>query len=197
VAKAFTGELPMSVPNLGNYTVVAVTSTEPLQDRPDVSYDVDAICRTSGDAKKGSGTDLDTNIWGDITLDKGYFWTGTGSIISALGTSYGKSKDEVPTPNSHKSLSSFQWYPSSGCEKLRIVPKTVSGGDESTEVSIEFSGDEGVGLKSWASSSWGEATCPGLPCTISANSGNYYVIKVKIDEQHAKESEFLEARCVQ
>ncbi len=189
--KAFISKLPISVPNHGNYTVVTVTSAQPLSS----AADVDADCKKSRDAMEGSLSDLDMDIWGDVILDNDYFWTGTGSIISLLDTDsskkdYGKDVDEVPIPDFHKSLSSFQWYPSDSCKKLRISPisTTVSG--------VSFSGDEGIDSKLWLEPSWTKRTeCKGLPCTITSSKEEYYVVKVKIDEQHARELDKLEAKC--
>jgi hypothetical protein len=173
VLTAYKGTLPISVLNKGTWTVVAVTSTQPLT----TDYvSVRAKCKTSSDPLTSSyhnRTALDMKL---IPLDSDYYWTGTGSIMSFLGSGTGKTSDIVPTFYSHKSLSSFQWYASSSCSKLKISGSGRSG-------STSLYGDNEVAIKNWSRNKdgWGGNLCSSLPCTISRPNSidDFYIVKVK------------------
>ncbi len=185
ILTAYKGALPISVPSQGTWTVVAVTSTQPLT----TDYvSVRAKCKTSSDPLTSSyhnRTALDMKL---IPLDSDYYWTGTGSIMSFLGSGTGKTSDFVPTFYSHKSLSSFQWYASSSCSKL-----TISGGSGSTSLY----GDNEVAIKNWSRNKdgWGGNLCSSLPCTISRPNSidDFYIVKVKTNANATGGS--LSAEC--
>jgi len=184
VTTSYRGSLPMSVNSEGSWTVVAVTSTAPLAD----SANVYATCKTSSDSLTPSyynRTVMDLKL---IPLDLDYYWTGTGSIMSHLGSGTGKTADVVPTFESHKSLSSFQWYASSSCSKLNIF----AGG------AVSLNGDNEVAIKRWNADSngWSGNLCSSLPCTVSPpnDSSGYFIVKVKTNAG-AVPSGYLNAKC--
>jgi hypothetical protein len=187
VLTAYKGTLPISVLNKGTWTVVAVTSTQPLT----TDYvSVRAKCKTSSDPLTSSyhnRTALDMKL---IPLDSDYYWTGTGSIMSFLGSGTGKTSDIVPTFYSHKSLSSFQWYASSSCSKLKISGSGRSG-------STSLYGDNEVAIKNWSRNKdgWGGNLCSSLPCTISRPNSidDFYIVKVKTNANATGGS--LSAEC--
>ncbi|MEN9461828.1 MAG: hypothetical protein RIS84_1848, partial [Pseudomonadota bacterium] len=177
LSTAFYGTLPMSVAaSSRGYTVVAVTSAVPLTS----SVAVQAYCRpaSSDNLNKAITFLADDNSSKTVSLGNNYYWAGTGSIITSLGTGIGKTSDFVPTFDTQKSLVSFQWQPSPSCPKLRLSPTKTA--------SLTFKEDNEVSLKLWDTpdSSWRRQACgnlPGsLPCTISApKASGYYMVKVK------------------
>jgi len=187
IPTAFGGTLPMSVPNKGSWTVVAVTSTQPLSQKVNVR----ATCKSaSSPSVNNIITPLSSNETKLVALDNDYFWTGTGSIMSYLGTGTGKSSDVVPTFISHKSLSSFQWYVSSSCPRLYL------SADSGNSVAFDSSSGNEVASKIWNASSWTNhsSECSGLPCTISVPSQGYYIVKVKTNA-NALNGGLLRADC--
>jgi surface antigen len=193
LSTAFYGTLPMSVAaSSRGYTVVAVTSAAPLTS----SVTVQAYCRpASSDNLNKAITFLpDDDSSKAVSLGNNYYWAGTGSVITSLGTGTGKEDDIVPTFDTKKSLVSFQWQPSPSCPKLKLYPTNTT--------SLTFKEDNEVSLKLWnePDSSWRRQACgnlPGsLPCTIFApvpKASSYYIVKVKIVAGGGA----MRAKCVQ
>jgi len=168
VSKAFGGTLPMSVPNQGSWTVVAVTSTKPLTQ----SINIYARCKSSASPVVNNIVtpfSSDESKW--ITLDNDFFWAGTGSVMSHLGTGTGKTQDVIPVFSSKKSIGSFQWKSSSSCNKLRL------SGDNGITLGT------GVAVKRWSDSTWTDysSECSSLPCTIPVPSYDYYIVGIMAD----------------
>jgi murein DD-endopeptidase MepM/ murein hydrolase activator NlpD len=171
ISTAFGVALPVSVSSSkGGFTVVAVTSAIPLTS----SVRIDAQCKPISSPRVNAiTTSFADEASKLVTLGNDYYWTGTGSIISSLGTGTGKTADVLPTFDTKKSFSSFQWRTTSSCSKLTLSPPAGK--------TTYFSGtDSEVSLKLWNSPTWQAQSCTRLPCTIYAPSiGNYYIVKVK------------------
>lgn len=168
-----------------DWTTLAVTSQKPLKSN---EYII-AHCRDNSSAiKRGNRQDITPEL---VSLDNNYFWTGTGSLISKLEDrnfeSAGVGKDYAATYNTKKSFTTFQWYTSDNCRKVKI-----QGYKESSSVVNE------VAFKEWNASSWTSSKCDNsLPCTIVAPKiGNYFIIKVK-SNAGAIGTEYLQAECVE
>ena len=168
-----------------NWTTLAVTSQKPLKKG---EYII-AHCRdNSTSIKRGNRQDITPTL---VNLPNNYYWTGTASLISRIedrGFEYaGVGKDYAVTYNSKKSFTTFQWYASDICSKVKI-----KGYKESSSSINE------VAIKKWNDSSWSSNKCGNsLPCTISAPKlDKYYIIKVK-SNANAIKSGYLQTECVQ
>lgn len=168
-----------------NWTTLAVTSQRPLRRG---EYII-AHCRdNSASIKRGNRQDITPTL---VNLPSDYFWTGTGSLISKIGNrnfeEAGVGKDYAVTYNSKKSFTTFQWYASDVCSKVR-----VKGYKEG------YSSINEVSIKKWNDNSWSSNKCGNsLPCTISAPILNkYYIIKVK-GNAGAIKTGYLQTECVQ
>ncbi|MEY3199334.1 MAG: Peptidase family [Bacteroidota bacterium] len=196
ISTAFAGALPMSVPNKGGFTVVAVTSANPLT----ASVYISAQCKPASSPSVNTAiTPISNEVAQFVTLSNDYYWTGSGSIISGLGSGTGKTSDFVPTFDTKKSFTTFQWQTTSSCSKLKL--------SSTSNINVAFNSitDNEVGLKEWNALDWQKQACIGLPCKISAPSvGKYYIVKVKTDagamtgtSGSSSNSGYLNAQCVQ
>ena len=168
-----------------DWTTLAVTSQRPLRRG---EYII-AHCRdNSASIKRGNRKDITPTL---VNLPSDYFWTGTGSLISKIGNrnfeEAGVGKDYAVTYNSNKSFTTFQWYASDICRKVK-----VKGYKEG------YSSINEVSIKKWDDNSWSSNKCGNsLPCTISAPILNkYYIIKVK-GNAGAIKTGYLQTECVQ
>ncbi len=196
ISNTFAGALPMSVSNKGGFTVVAVTSAKPLT----YSVSVSAQCKPASSPSVNTAiTPISNEVTQLVTLSNDYYWTGSGSIISGLGSGTGKTSDFVPTFDTKKSFTTFQWQTTSSCSKLKL--------SSTSNINVAFNSitDNEVGLKEWNALNWEKQACIGLPCNISAPSiGKYYIVKVKTDagamtgtSGSSNNSGYLNAQCVQ
>ena len=170
-----------------SWTTFAVTTTKPL----DFSNRIYVDCKTSDDGYNiGTRSDADIEL---VDVTNGYFWSGTSSLISQAtqrgSNQFGIDKDYAVTFENHKSLTSFQWYASSSCPKLKIR----NARHENINSPVND-----VRIKGWAEENWSSNKCSStLPCTLDAPDGNgYYVIKVKSDADAVRFGK-LSAVCVQ
>jgi hypothetical protein len=173
--------------NNNKWTTFAITTTEPLN----FSNSITAECKTSDDRfKKGIRSDVNKDL---IDVSHEHFWTGTGSIISFAtergSNQFGIDKDLAVTFENQKSLTSFQWYASSSCPKLKIM------NGRSSRINSPINE---VRIKGWAEENWSSNKCSStLPCTLDAPDGEgYYVIKVKSDADAIRFG-LIGAQCVQ
>jgi len=194
IQKAFKVKLNAGSPitlkrpdNNNKWTTFAITTTEPLN----FSNSITAECRTSESRdKKGIRSDVNKDL---IDVSHEHFWTGTGSIISFAtergSNQFGIDKDYAVAFDSEKSLTSFQWYSSSSCSKLKI--KNARSSSINSPI-------ESIHIKGWAEKDWGNNKCGStLPCTLDAPDGDgYYVIKVKSDAGAIRFGT-IEAQCLQ
>ena len=172
-----------------NWTTFSVTTTNPLTS----SNKIYAECKSSSDRfKTGHRSTISNKDLLNVTHNR--FWTGTGSIISFAtergSNQFGIDKDYAVTFKTEKSLTSFQWYSSSSCPKLKI---------RNARSSTINSPITSIHIKGWADESWGSNQCGStLPCTLDApdGEGSYYVVKVKSDADAIRFGT-LKAECVQ
>ncbi len=148
----------------GSWTTFAITSTSSISNETEIT----ARCRKPNNTFHNGSTQSVAKDLVDVTY--GYYWTGTGSIISqANSVGFGVEYDVATTFSTKKSLTSFQWNTSSACNKLKIQ-------GEST-----FYNNASVSIKGWSNKDFKEV-CTTLPCTIPKSADNYYyVIKIKSD----------------
>jgi hypothetical protein len=174
-------------PSTNVWTTLAITTTESLSS----SAYIYATCKTSDDrVKNGIRSDIDKEL---VDVTHNYIWTGTGSLISH-GTSrgsdeFGIDKDYAVTFDSKNSLTSFQWYASNDCSKLKITNARSS--------TINSAINE-INIKEWDEENWSSNKCSSsLPCTIDAPNGNgFYVLKIK-SNAGAIRFGTLAAQCVE
>ena len=165
-----------------NWTTFAITTTKPLT----TSNKIDIVCKTPNDTfKNGVRSTVTKDL---IGISRGYFWTGTGSIISQTEqlrrSGYGISKDLAVTFNSHKSLTSFQWDTTS-CHKIVIT----SDRSEDNYVNNVI-----VDKKYWNFEAW-EEVCTELPCKLYESATQYFILKVKSDSG-VIDNEQLQVKCI-
>lgn len=151
---------PVSLKKEGKWTIFAITSTSPISD----SIWITANCRKPNQTfHNGSTQSVPTDL---VNITHGYYWSGTGSIISQANRSgYGVAYDVATTFGSKKSLTSFQWLSTDTCRKLEI-----NDGSPAYH-------NAGVYIKVWNKREFHEI-CHSLPCNTKKPTG-YYVIKIK------------------
>ncbi len=170
------------------WTIFSITTTKPLN----FSNMIYASCKTSNNTKKiENESNINKNL---VNLNNHYFWSGTGSLISIAknrgSNQFGIDKDYAITLKNNKSLTSFQWYASSFCPKLKIENVKI----HDTESNIK---NVNVSIKKWDKKNWSLNKCSStLPCVLEAPKGNgYYVIKIMSDINTIK-SGILSAKCI-
>jgi len=176
ISTAFGAALPVSVStSKGGFAVVAVTSAIPRTSSVIINAQCKPISSPRINAVTTPFTDEASQL---VTLGDDYYWTGTGSIISSLGTGTAKTADIVPTFDTKKSFSSFQWRTTTACSRLELYPPNNG---MTVYLDSSSSAKNEVSLKLWNSPTWQtQSSCTSLPCTISAPSiGEYYIVKVK------------------
>lgn len=155
--------------NNSNWTTLAISSTHPI----DKDVYISAFCRepqihfNEGKRKTIISNDL-------VNVTDNHYWAGTGSLISKANnrTGNGVNEDIVVTFPKHNSLTSFQWYSSLSCQKLRISDYYNTNSKIKATVSI----------KSWnLDNSFFKKKCENLPCTINHVGYGYFIIKVVTD----------------
>jgi len=153
-----------------------------------------ARCKPSSDNNfyGGNREDIDKGLV-DVTSE--YYWTGTGSIISRAPnqslSSFGIGKDDAVTFNSHNSLTTFQWD-TTKCKKIKI---TNNGRDTYTpNVSVKMKSWSSPGYDAYNKELW-EEKCDSLPCTVTNDAANYYILKVK-SSAGAIDNDLLRTICV-
>jgi len=179
-----TNPVTLKRPSDNRWTTLAITSTNSINHMTPIY----AYCKTPSDTyHRGNSESIDKDLV-DVTYD--YFWTGTGSLITQADVrgfdNAGIGIDYATTFKTKNSLTSFQWYASSKCSKVKI-----KGYNESS------SSVNGVHIKGWAEENWSSNKCSSLPCTIEAPSTDaYYIIKVKSSPDAIK-SGYLETSCIE
>jgi len=154
-------------PTTNEWTTLAITSLKPISTQNAIR----AYCRTPNDSfNAGNRKNVSKDL---VALPSGYYWSGTGSIISQATPSsssypYGVSKDEAVTLSGKKSFTSFQWDTTS-CPTLNI---TNGSSTDYAKVSVD--------MKPWnKNDTFWESVCTELPCSVSENIKGYYILKVK------------------
>ena len=185
--KVKLGSKPVTLtkPSDSDWTTLAITSINELNKMTPIY----AYCKTNGDTYNSDNReDIDKDLV-DVTYD--YYWTGTGSLITFAQnrpfSHAGIGLDYAITFNRHNSLTSFQWYASDSCKKVKITGYN--------EVSSPINE---VKIKEWAEKDWSSNKCDSsLPCTITAPSTDaYYIIKIK-SNPNAIASGYLQVSCVE
>jgi hypothetical protein len=149
-----------SLNSLGEWTTFSITSKSPITD----PIRIDAIC---ADGFTGiSSQPLNPTA---VKVDGGATWMGTGSILSSKAqqgdaNGYGVSQDVSIGSGASNALTSFQWYASQSCSTLRI--------GDGINANVTVSG------KVWNEASF-KQDCTPLPCDITVDSANYYVLKLE------------------
>lgn len=158
--KTILSNSPVSFKKSADWTTFAITSDNSISEKVSIT----AYCKKPNDTFHQGSTETVAADLVDVT--SGYYWTGTGSIISqANRTGFGVNLDVAATFKSKKSLTSFQWYASPGCTTLKISDGSSSHHSAS------------VSTKRWNAKEF-EHLCSSLPCRVSRPIG-YHVIKVK------------------
>jgi hypothetical protein len=180
-----TNPVTLKKPSEEDWTTFAITSTKPVNS----SILIKAECKGYDEPfYSGSAISYDKNL---VELNNNYFWMGTGSIISSATergvNAYGVQRDLAITSNSKNSLTSFQWYASDDCPKLKILDRN------NANVNID-----GIYIKGWSSSTWSSNQCSVLPCILNTPNGldSYYIIKVK-SKKNSIPSGKLGAICIE
>jgi len=169
------------------WTLISITSKKPL-DKDNIW--VYAKCSTGNFYEKDTQYLLKNDTAkGDnklISLTRGYWWSGNGSIMSYNfnnKSEYGINQDSGISYKSHNSFTAFQWE-TTNCKKLKI------GIQENWGISNETVNIDEVKIKPWDAKKWDkDRLCNGkLPCIIkspeistghSVSSAGYYIIKIK------------------
>ena len=151
---------PVSLKRAGKWTTFAITSTRSIPSKTWIT----AECRRSNNTfHNGSTQSVNTDL---VDVTNGYYWAGTGSIISQANRGgFGVGYDVAATFSTKKSLTSFQWLSTPSCSKLG-----VSDGSSAYHGASVF-------IKVWNGREFSKV-CSSLPCSISKPTG-YYVIKIK------------------
>jgi len=166
------------------WTTLSLTSKKPLSSK---EYII-AHCRdNSARYKNGNRQKITPTL---VNLLNSYYWSGTASLISKIENRNfeepGVGKDYAVTYSGHKSFTTFQWYASDSCRKVRI-----KGVSESNSHINE------VSIKVWDDKDWTTKCTSSLPCTISAPKvPEYYIIKIKSDANDIK-SGYLQTECIE
>ncbi len=184
--KVTLGKNPVTLkrPSDNSWTTLAITSIKPIN----YMTPIYAYCKTPSDSYHSGNRESINKELVDVTYD--YFWTGTGSLITQADArsfdNAGIGIDYATTFKTKNSLTSFQWYASQKCSKVKI-----KGYNENS------SSVNGVYIKGWAEKNWSSNKCSSLPCTLTAPSTDaYYIIKVK-SSPNAIKSGYLQTECIQ
>jgi N-acetylmuramoyl-L-alanine amidase len=167
------------------WTTFAVTSIDSVNKATKIY----AICQKSNAPfNKGNSMSIDKEL---VDVTYGYYWTGTGSIISTASREFnppfGMTADWTETFDKHQSLTSFQWLKSYNCKKLRLSEQ-----GSSKKVSLN-----GVFIKKWDQENWGDNQCSSLPCVLSPSTNEYFVIKIKSNAGVISHDKYLQAECIE
>jgi len=193
IASSFKTTLPFSlsqrdIPNgyNGVYDTILIKSLSSLNKRNQIV----AICRN--ESTYSSSTTVSNP---NFKTKDGYTWAGNGSIISQSlsGTGIGKTEDYAYRYADKKSLTIFQWQPSSRCKKLKI---SASYYDDGFHTGMNFNGK--LSTKVWKLDSYiknKEETS--FPYTLSGTIGEYYMLEIRTDETMNSKYKYLYAECME
>jgi len=190
VASAYNTTLPITIEKKATWNTIAVTSQEPLFSKKQIV----AICSKNIIHRQNKDTINNTNL----QFESGYTWAGNSSIIRRDNLSSiqsdGVYKDVAIGLSDRKSVTLFQWQPSSNCLKLTLKSgQYPNGNGKSANINS-------VDIKAWDNKTWNlKNKCNGkLPCTIDAPNGakNYYLIRVRANA-NAFDKNKISAVCAQ
>ena len=184
--ESFKTSLPVSIPaNITsskgyNFDTILIKSLTSLSKRNKIR----AICKNT--VTSSSKNTINTP---NILTNDGYKWAGNGSIISQelTGNGIGQTEDIAFRYKDKKSLTIFQWQPSSRCTQLKISGGISGGKSLNGKLSI----------KKWYSDSYiikDEET--NFPTVLSDNYTNeaFYMIEIKTDKNFVM-SKYIYAEC--
>ena len=171
-----------------SWNTTSVTTTKPITSETSIY----AYCRNNSDSfNYYNRKKIDKSL---IDVTNGYYWTGTGSLITQATSrsGFGVTKDWAVAFDTKKSLTSFQWYSSNSCNKVVINKTDIQGYDNYSSVAAN------VSIKKWDQDMKGWSNvCQGLPCEISKPEEGYYIIKIKTAPGAIGSSNVIETKCVQ
>ena len=175
-AESFKTKLPITiapVTSQSSWNTIAITSQKPIPFKKKIV----ALCKKDKNYTPNK-TPIDSK---NVKFESGYTWAGNSSIIrrsNPISTRQdGIFQDTAIGLTDRKSVTLFQWQPSSNCLKLKLKSGEYPTGNGN------YANVDSVDMKFWNKKIWNlRKKCNGkLPCTIDAPNGanGYYLIRVR------------------
>lgn len=199
-------KLPVSVPVVGNYSVIAVTTLDHLNPNDSSkifapkapgSTTIRAEC-SSSDANRAGRVEIPESL--DVLFSNGYTWAGNGSVISGKTGSCAEdgctqdfaiaslaSDNQPPVP----ALTAFQWLVSDDCKTLHI--QAVDRDGRAINGNGNFSGS--LKYKVWYSKTWTDRGSFSSAQDIILSKQDYYVVAIETGAEAISSDHRIKASC--
>lgn len=182
---SYLARLPVTVPVIGDFSTIAVSSMNPVLKSTAISAVCTASEKNTGVKNEVQSTPVET------TFANGYTWAGNGSVISGNTgscTAFGCTKDEAIALDK-AALTAFQWQVSDRCKTLNI--RSSDPGDDGKG---HFSGR--LKYKVWSSPTWTYDSYFSSAQNITNLSKTYYVFAIETMGGAIPSGKSIKASCV-